>query len=174
MADRPLCSIPNCPHLVAIVSRGWCNMHYLRWKRTGDPLKVRERPKGAGNISADGYLRIVRNGVSKREHVRIAELALGHELPAGAVVHHHNQVRIDNRNRNLVVCQDETYHRLLHVRTVALKACGNPNWRRCYYCKQHDDPINLRVRTDGGGAYHLSCSREISKEKYHGHISHYA
>ena len=160
-----ICSIPGCGRRHH--SKGYCAMHFCRWRRTGDPLLVRERPKGTGNITSDGYHRITRNGVSTREHVRIAENALGHQLPAEAVVHHHNQNRLDNRNKNLVVCENEQYHRLLHVRIAALKACGNPNWRRCYYCKKYDDPANMRVRTDGGGAYHQECSREISKRRYY-------
>lgn len=36
MANSRLCSIPDCgkPHL----ARGWCNAHWLRWSRYGDPL----------------------------------------------------------------------------------------------------------------------------------------
>jgi HNH endonuclease len=36
--SRP-CSVPGCdrPH----VARGWCKLHYYRWKRAGDPLLVR-------------------------------------------------------------------------------------------------------------------------------------
>jgi hypothetical protein len=43
MAETRLCSIPGCgkPHR----SRGFCDMHYQRFRRNGDPLKVsRIRP----------------------------------------------------------------------------------------------------------------------------------
>lgn len=33
------CSIENCEK--AATSRGWCDKHYRRWKRQGDPTKVR-------------------------------------------------------------------------------------------------------------------------------------
>lgn len=38
------CSIDGCgkPRYV----RGWCNAHYLRWRRYGDPLAVRKIPNG--------------------------------------------------------------------------------------------------------------------------------
>ena len=36
MAESDLCAIPNC-HL-PVKCRGWCNTHYLRWYRLGDPL----------------------------------------------------------------------------------------------------------------------------------------
>lgn len=34
------CSIPDCAGIV--VARTWCDTHYRRWKRTGDPLVVRK------------------------------------------------------------------------------------------------------------------------------------
>lgn len=32
-----LCSVPDCSKIV--IARGWCNKHYLRWQKHGDPLK---------------------------------------------------------------------------------------------------------------------------------------
>lgn len=29
------CAVPDCTG--AVRSRGWCNAHYLRWRKTGDP-----------------------------------------------------------------------------------------------------------------------------------------
>lgn len=44
MAAPRLCSIPGCdkPHK----ARGWCTMHYTRWKSHGDPLKTLTAPTG--------------------------------------------------------------------------------------------------------------------------------
>jgi hypothetical protein len=36
MADPRICSIPGCDKTV--FQRGWCNSHYKRWRRHGDPL----------------------------------------------------------------------------------------------------------------------------------------
>lgn len=35
------CSIEGCPK--AAVCRGWCDMHYTRWKRHGNPLALKPR-----------------------------------------------------------------------------------------------------------------------------------
>lgn len=33
-----LCSIPDCDRLVQVIKYGWCERHYRRWKRHGNPL----------------------------------------------------------------------------------------------------------------------------------------
>lgn len=40
MADQALCSIPDCGK-PQVNFRGWCNAHYRRWRRHGDPLRGR-------------------------------------------------------------------------------------------------------------------------------------
>lgn len=69
------------------------------------------------------------------EHIIIAEQALGRLLPKGAVVHHSNENRHNNTKSNLVICQNEAYHKLLHQRMRALNACGNASARKCWLCK---------------------------------------
>lgn len=36
MADLRICAIPQCGK--PIEARGWCNKHYIRWRKFGDPL----------------------------------------------------------------------------------------------------------------------------------------
>ena len=71
------------------------------------------------------------------EHVLVVERALGRFLKNEEQVHHVNGDKTDNRNRNLVACEDMAYHKLLHVRAKVLKAGGDPNAQRlCSACRR--------------------------------------
>lgn len=90
--------------------------------------------KGGRNHRANGYIRIQIHGHPRadrggyvREHIVIAETALGKPLPPKAQVHHVDEKRDNNENTNLVICQDRAYHALLHTRAKILRAGGNPN-----------------------------------------------
>lgn len=76
-------------------------------------------------------------GVRKRVHVWIAERVLGRALPPGAEVHHIDENPFNNTPTNLVICPDAAYHKLLHKRMRALRACGNANWLHCKHCKTY-------------------------------------
>lgn len=70
-------------------------------------------------------------------HRWMAEKCLGRPLPRGAVVHHVNYDKEDNRRSNLVVCPDRAYHALLHMRTDILNAGGKYETHRiCGACKE--------------------------------------
>lgn len=96
-----------------------------------------------------------------REHILIVVKALGHPLPEGVVIHHHDRDGKNNANTNLVVCQDQKYHLLIHLRTKAFLACGDPAKRRCIHCKEWDSLDKLHVGPEGphGQAfYHNQCA----------------
>lgn len=80
---------------------------------------------------------LARGSSGIREHVRVAEEALGKKLPPGAQVHHVNGDKRDNRNSNLVICENQEYHSLLHVRARVLRAGGDPDTQRiCWGCRR--------------------------------------
>lgn len=84
------------------------------------------------------------------EHILIAEQVLQKSLPEKAVMHHHT-------NNQLVICENQEYHMLLHRRKRAYDSCGNANWRKCVHCKKWDSPENLSIC--GNTVYHKRCER---------------
>ena len=103
--------------------------------------------KGGRSNASRGYINITKpdhprakNYHQVHEHILIAEKALGKYLPLKAVVHHHTP-------EQLVICENQAYHKFIHQRTEALRACGHANWRKCNFCHQYDDPKNLRFKS---------------------------
>ena len=103
----------------------------------------------------NGYYKVKRDGVQVREHVAVAERALGKPLPSGALVHHADGNKSNNVNTNLVICPDDAYHLLLHRRMRAHAACGNPNWLKCWVCKTYSPPDEIIV--NGKNMHHRAC-----------------
>lgn len=93
-------------------------------------------------------------GGTKSEHIRLVEGVLGRALPDKAEIHHVNGNRRDNRHGNLVVCENHTYHMLLHVRARVIREGGNPNTDRiCSGCKRL-----VLIKGFGSGAFGASGS----------------
>lgn len=160
MAD---CAVQGCA--TAAVARGFCKAHLHKFYTYGDATAGRRRTdRGWGNGHLSHGYRLLSDGKHDkvREHIVIAERALGRPLPPEAVVHHVDEDRANNAPSNLVICPDRAYHNLLHQRMRARDACGNPNWLRCCRCKTYDDPANLSV--SGGRAYHRACNAEHVKK----------
>ena len=101
-------------------------------------------------------------------HVYLAAKALGKPLPKGAEVHHHDG---GVNGGQLVICQDHGYHMLLHARKRAYEATGDPEKRRCRYCKKWDDVNNMDsyyhpTRQPGGVFRHAECLNRYCRERY--------
>jgi len=110
----------------------------------------------------------LRPGNQIGQHVIIAERALEKRLPLGALVHHVNSLPGDNRNQNLVICQDQGYHRLIHMRTKALQVCGNANFAKCKICKRYDDPKTMTKDRSQLNCYvHRECHTQYERERRH-------
>lgn len=111
-----------------------------------------------------GYIGVSIGRKIRHEHDLIAEKVLGRPLPEGAVVHHVNENRSDNRNENLVICPSRAYHALLHLRMRALAESGNANYRQCVYCHQWDDP--QKMSNHGKRTFkHRQCSTEYNRNR---------
>ena len=127
-------------------------MHYLQWRKNGFVTERKKNPKGSGWINiSDGY----KYFNDRPEHVLVVEKVLGRELPKGAVVHHIDGNKLNNSKENLLVCQDQAYHMLMHQRQRAMDESGNPNYRKCKFCKKYDDPSSLSA--NGTSNYHKKC-----------------
>lgn len=147
-----ICSVERCERVH--LAKGYCQMHYLRMYKNGS-LSKKE-----GHVRKNGYKYFAK--FKKLEHVMIAENALGKSLPKRAVVHHVDENPLNNSPTNLVVCQDQRYHILLHVRMRAIAACGNPDWRPCSRCTKYDDIANMKPR--GRQYHHAICEKEYQRE----------
>jgi hypothetical protein len=157
------CAISDCGR--ERMARGLCQLHWQRAYRAGalgeHPLTTRAR--GEGCLQQNGYIRKQVNGVAKDAHIFVAEKALGKLLPKGAVVHHVNEDKLDNRSGNLVICPDRAYHQLIHQRMRALKACGQADWRKCNFCKKYDAPGSLFIGKKR--VYHRACNAQDQSER---------
>lgn len=99
--------------------------HFARTRQKHD-LGTRQIVKGYVHVYMPSHSRADSKGYVA-EHIAVAQQALGKLLPASAVVHHVNRNRRDNRPANLVICQDASYHGLLHRRMRVKARGGNPN-----------------------------------------------
>lgn len=127
-----------------------------RWKggRTRDT-------KGYVKVMCSGHLRADRDGYV-REHILLAEKALGKSLPPGVQVHHVDENKGNNDPGNLVICQDASYHTLLHLRARSYIATGSSNMKRCASCKEWK---TYSAFGRSGNWYRCECS-ECRKSEY--------
>ncbi len=135
----------------------------VRRFRQGHHAKTENHPRwnGGRQRHTEGYIiQYERGGKRNLEHIIIAEKALGHRLPPKAKLHHINGIRSDNRNMNLVICENQAYHLLLHQRQRALDEGCPADWLKCWRCKIYDDPANLRLEST---PIHRSCKNEYEK-----------
>lgn len=97
----------------------------------------------------------------------MAEKALGKPLPVGAMVHHVDGNPANNDPTNLVICQNQAYHLLLHRRTRSLVETGRPDLPRCRYCGHHDYAENMYTRSKDGiitHSWHRKCHTKYMRK----------
>lgn len=103
---------------------------------------------------------------TKREHTIIVENAIGRSLRNKERAHHVDYNKGNNDNSNLVVCPSDAYHFLLHRRTDAYNATGDPKQIKCQYCGIFDSPKNIVVvGSKEYHRYHKTCKNNY-QQKY--------
>ena len=120
-------------------------------------------------LLAKGHPRAERNG-HVPEHLLIAEKAIGRYLSGRNVIHHVDGNPGNNARTNLVVCQNQGYHMLLHQRQRALDACGNASARKCNICGSYENQGDMVICKRNGrkstDSFHRECRRQYMQRYY--------
>lgn len=154
------CLVEGCITTIGRFRAGFCGAHYQKIRKYGKNVCLRAR-KGEGSLS-HGYKVFRKEGCRIREHVFIAEKAIGRKLTSNEVVHHIDGNRSNNSPSNLLICTKE-YHNLLHKRMRALSEGGDPDFLKCKYCKEWDSPNKLYVYSSGN--YHIDCMNSYRRNR---------
>jgi hypothetical protein len=118
-------------------------------------------------ITSQGYYMILSHGhprVNNNNYVRrsvlIVEKSLGRFIPKTSVVHHADEDKGNDYPSNLVLCENDNYHKLLHKRKRAYESCGHSSWLKCDICHRYDEPKNLYVDIKNSNKWHSACINE--------------
>lgn len=146
-------------------SKGFCNLHYTRFRKYGDPSFRIKKANGEGSINRQGYKLIYTNGKQVKEHRIIMEKYIKRKLLPFPIeiIHHKNGNRLDNRIKNLeLISQSE--HVIYHRRKS--KVIGNS--RICSDCKKFMsfDSYNKDKYTKTGYRNYCKKCHIIRNKKY--------
>ena len=105
------------------------------------------------------------NGFIREYHFLIENLLPGIFDPKkGHVVHHVDDDHNNNTPSNLVLCESHGYHMLIHARRRAYRACGNANYRKCWFCSKYDDIKKLHFHKNAA-PHHRDCRKKYRRER---------
>jgi len=155
------CSIEGCQN-TGKLRRGWCNKHYWRWRKHGDPLKTREiqgnRPCSVEScedlIHAKGYCRkhYAEWRVSQSSPCSIPECERKSST-RGLCKKHYNRLRSQGKLPGQDLCVIEgcdlgmSAGGLCYKHSSRLKRNGDPLKLKNYFDKE--EAFNARTKKDG-------------------------
>lgn len=151
------CSIIDCA--APSRSRGFCTKHYARWLRHGDPLQLGKRPNGTGSLRKDGYWEFTIGGQHWLEHRYVWSQAHG-SIPDGALVHHVNGDRGDNRLENLELVASVSDHLHLKHGKGSGRGSGVPK------SQEHRAKISAALRGKAKSEEHRRKLSESAKRRH--------
>jgi hypothetical protein len=130
--------------------------------------------KGGQTVHSEGYV-LVKNHEHHRSlatgyvyhHILVVEAAMGKPLRKGHVVHHVDGNKSNNVPSNLVVCQNQRYHKLLHSRAKSIIGCGDPDMKLCSLCGSWLPFVDYHGRGSRGflAAYCKNCTNARARDK---------
>lgn len=126
-------------------------------------MRKQRNKNGEGGTDSRGYRYVTRNGQREFVHRAVVEQVLNMKLPSTVIVHHVDEDVFNNAHENLVVCQDASYHRLLHQRMRALAECGHADWHKCIHCKVWDAEENMYHNKAQFAHFHWKCRYKYLK-----------
>ncbi len=99
----------------------------------------------------------------------VAEAALGRVLPRKAVVHHVDGDTGNNATHNLVICENQSYHNLLHRRARIIRRGGSPaRHRTCGRCDVLHEKTMFhadRAAYDGRSGTCKPCRKVLNQQQ---------
>lgn len=146
--------------------RGWCNVHYRRWQRHGDPSICKYAPDGSGCIYK-GYKILNIKGQIIPEHRYKMQIHLGRKLNQNEVIHHINGNSLDNQIDNLEIMTQNIHAKIhAHNRYSYLDI-------KCDHCNKVFRSTAWRIKNNKHNYCCKKCSHNEKKINGKSYIKHY-
>ena len=137
MVIKEKCKVNGCNFIMK--RGGYCNSHYMRLWRYGNPEEPRRRAKNGNGWINDGYKMISVEKKEMREHRYLMEKHLGRKLKKEEHIHHINRIKNDNRIENLRLMDIKEHGSLEGKKAKGVPkptAVKPPTYKICLNCKE--------------------------------------